>query len=28
LEPAGHIFWVEQKEKSLSEILTFLRTHT
>jgi pimeloyl-ACP methyl ester carboxylesterase len=27
LEPAGHIFWVEQKEKSLSEILTFLQMH-
>jgi len=27
LEPAGHIFWAEQKKKSLSEILTFLQTH-
>lgn len=28
LEPAGHIFWVEQKEKALNEILTFLQTNT
>lgn len=26
LEPAGHIFWVEQKEKALNEIRTFLQT--
>jgi 3-oxoadipate enol-lactonase len=26
LEPAGHIFWVEQKEKSLGEIRAFLQS--
>ncbi|MGE0826354.1 MAG: alpha/beta fold hydrolase [Candidatus Binatia bacterium] len=27
LEPAGHIFWTEQAERSQQEILTFLQTH-